>query len=70
MRQYGEEAKLRKQKQCGKQMKLPIRAERDAINQMEELFKEFTGPLDFNSVEITLYLFEGLLGQQKVRGGC
>jgi len=66
MRQYGGEAKLQKRKQYGRQMKSPLRAERDAINDMGELFDEFTGPVDLNSADITLYLFEGLLGRQKV----
>jgi len=66
MRQYGEKAKLEKQKQYGRQMKSPMRSEREAINQMGELFDEFTGPVDLNNAEITLYLFEGLLGRRKV----
>ena len=66
MRQYGGEAKPEKQKQYGRQMKSPVKLEREAIHQMGELFEEFTGPVDLNNAEITLYLFEGLLGRKKV----
>ena len=64
MRQYGGEAKLEKQKQYGKQMRSPVTLEREAINQMKDLFIGFTGPVDLKNADITLYLFEGLLGRQ------
>jgi len=66
LRQYGNTARLEKRKQYGRQMKSPVKSEREAIHQMGELFDEFTGPVDLNNAEITLYLFEGLLGREKV----
>ena len=66
LRQYGNTARLERRKQYGRQMKSPVKSEREAIHQMGELFDELTGPVDLNNAEITLYLFEGLLGRQKV----
>jgi len=66
MRQYGGEAKVEKQKQYGKKMRSPMQEELKAINQMEELFIEFTGPVDLKNPDISLYLFEGLEGRNKI----
>jgi len=66
MRQYGGEAKIEKQKQYGKKMRSPMQEELRAINQMEKLFIEFTGPVDLKDPDISLYLFEGLEGRKKI----
>lgn len=62
MRQYGGQAKtLNKQKQYGKKMRSPLQAEREAILQMGDLFKEFTGPVDLKNAHVSLYILEGLI---------
>ena len=66
MRQYGEFAKGDKQKQYGKNMRSPLGSEREAINQMGDLFAELKGPVDLKNADVNLYLFEGLVGKQKV----
>ena len=66
LRQYGDSAKAEKQKQYGKKMRSPMKDEREAINQMRDLFMEFTGPVDLKDADISLYIFEGLKDKKKV----
>lgn len=66
LRQYGDSAKAEKQKQYGKKMRSPMKDEREAINQMKDLFMELAGPVDLKNADISLYIFEGLKDKKKV----
>lgn len=66
LRQYGRYAKIDKQKQYGKKMRSPMTSEREAMIQMKDFFTELVGPVDLKNANVSLYLFEGLVGRQKV----
>ncbi len=65
LRQYGssvDDSNSNKQKQYGKKMRSPMKQEREAINEMKELFLLLKGDVDLQNADESLYLFEGLCG--------
>ncbi len=69
LRQYGssvDDSNSSKQKQYGKKMRSPMKQEREAINEMKELFLLLKGDVDLKNADESLYLFEGLRGGRKV----
>ncbi len=66
LRQFGKYARSDKQKQYGKKMRSAVSSEREAINQMKDLFSELSGPVDLKNPDKMLYLFEGLMGRGKI----
>ena len=59
LRQYGSTSTNDKGRRYGKNVRSPIRAEKQAIQAMAELFIRFKGKVDLMNPDCGLYLFEG-----------
>ncbi len=66
LRQYGSMSNNGKEKRYGKNMRSPLSQERNAVNQMKELFINFGGDVSLKNPDCSLYVFEGLKNRKKI----